>query len=398
MVRNPMPADIAPRGRTVVLFANTDWYLHNFRLTTARALQARGYRVILLSPRGDYSVGFAGQGFEWHAIALPRGRGASVRVAATVSWLRRFLRHEKVDLIHSFTLVCSIIGSWAARLEGGIARINAIAGLGFIFTGHSLAARTLRPVACLVLRHAVAGDQVRVIVQNPDDAATLVRAGVVREADVRLIRSSGVDLARFAPSTRAAGDRPLRVLLAARLLPAKGIGDYVAAARILAAEGHAVECLLAGDADPGSPASARTEDIRQWTTAAHIRWLRHVDDMPALLASVDVVVLPSYYGEGVPRSLIEAASCGLPIITTDLPGCREVVSAHGVDGLIVPPRDAPALARAIVRLDQDRDLGRRLGRCARLKAVREFGLDAVIARTVAVYDELLPGHGARVEA
>ena len=181
---------------------------------------------------------------------------------------------------------------------------------------------------------------------------------------------------------------PLRVLLAARLLWDKGLAEYVEAARRLRGEGRAIEFLLAGDPDPGNPAAVPESTVRGWADEGVLQWLGHVDDMAGLFASVDVVVLPSYR-EGLPKGLIEAAACALPLVTTDVPGCREVVS-DGVDGLLVPVRDAAALAAAIARLHDDPELAARLGKAARAKALAEFDEQIVIARTLAVYRELLP--------
>jgi glycosyltransferase involved in cell wall biosynthesis len=178
------------------------------------------------------------------------------------------------------------------------------------------------------------------------------------------------------------------VLLPARLLWDKGIAEYVDAARQLGSQGCNIEFLLAGDPDPGNPAAVPLSDVRRWVDEGLVHWLGHVDDMPGLFASVDAVVLPSYR-EGLPKGLIEAAACGLPLVTTDVPGCREVV-ADGVDGLLVPPRSAGALAQAIARLQDDPALARRLGEAARRKALEHFDESIVIDRTMAVYDEL-PG-------
>jgi glycosyltransferase involved in cell wall biosynthesis len=179
------------------------------------------------------------------------------------------------------------------------------------------------------------------------------------------------------------------VVLAARLLWEKGIGEFVEAARMLKQEGRTIECLLAGMPDPGNPRSVRREQVDAWVKEGSVRWLGHVEDMPALLGSVDVMALPSYYREGVPKSLIEAAACGLALVTTDMAGCREVVTSHGLDGLHVEPRSAHSLSAALRMLDDDRALLARLGDHAREKALAEFDERSVIARTIAVYDELL---------
>jgi glycosyltransferase involved in cell wall biosynthesis len=177
------------------------------------------------------------------------------------------------------------------------------------------------------------------------------------------------------------------VLLAARLLWDKGLAEFVEAARILREQGRAITFLLAGTPDPGNPAAVPEQIIRDWTEQGLMQWLGHVEDMAKLLASVDMMVLPSYR-EGLPKSLIEAAACGLPLVTTNVPGCREVVT-DGVDGLLVPARDAVALAAAMARLLDDKALAARLGQAARVKALAEFDERIVIERTLAVYQELL---------
>jgi glycosyltransferase involved in cell wall biosynthesis len=181
---------------------------------------------------------------------------------------------------------------------------------------------------------------------------------------------------------------PLRVVLAARLLWDKGIAEYVEAARALKAEGRTVKFLLAGSPDDGNPASVSKELVEGWANEGLLNWLGHVSDMPKMLSEVDVVVLPSYR-EGLPKTLIEAAACALPLITTDAPGCREVVSNTGEDGLQIPVRDSAALADAIRLLDDDRKLCRKLGLAAREKALREFDELIVISKTLRVYSELL---------
>jgi glycosyltransferase involved in cell wall biosynthesis len=179
----------------------------------------------------------------------------------------------------------------------------------------------------------------------------------------------------------------MRVLLPARLLWDKGLAEYVAAARTLRSEGRTVEFLLAGDPDPGNPAAVPVSAIHGWVDEGLLQWLGHVDDMPELFRTVDVVALPSYR-EGLPKGLIEAGACGCALVTTDVPGCREVV-ADGVDGLRVPVRNANALAEAIARLDDDRALRARLGAAAREKALAKFDERIVIEQTMAVYRELM---------
>jgi glycosyltransferase involved in cell wall biosynthesis len=211
-------------------------------------------------------------------------------------------------------------------------------------------------------------------------------SGLVEKDKVRLIPGSGVDCRRFSPASETGRGGRLRVLLPARLLWDKGVGEFVAAARILHGAGRDIEFVLAGDPDPGNPASVPVSEVNAWVAEGSIQWLGHVDDMPGLMRSVDVVVLPSYR-EGLPKGLIEAAACALALVTTDVPGCRDVVS-HGVNGLLVPVRDVEALAEAIARLQDHPELARILGAAARENALSMFDERLIVARTLDVYREL----------
>jgi len=210
---------------------------------------------------------------------------------------------------------------------------------------------------------------------------------------------------RFAPAARhgensarleAPNAGPFRVLLPARLLWHKGLKEYLDAAQILQSQGRAVECLLAGEPDPSNPTSVPEAAVRQWVERGLVHWLGYVEDMPALYRTVDAVVLPSYR-EGLPKVLVEGGASGLPLITTDVPGCREVVS-DGVDGLLVPARDPQALAAAIARLQDEPDLRSALGQAARAKVLAKFDESIILRRTFAVYSELLPDFEISVSA
>lgn len=304
-----------------------------------------------------------------------------VRELDLVIGLFQRFRREQPALVHNFAIKCAVYGSIAARLAG-VPRVNAVAGMGYVFSSDDLGARLLRPFVRVLMRLAFGGANARLIVQNPDDRAWFEREGIADPSRIRLILGSGVDTARFVPRAGPRAPGPVRVLLASRLLRDKGVFEYAEAAKRL--RGMDIQFLLAGDPDPGNPASIPAAEIRSWPD---IEWLGHVDDMPALLAGVDVFVLPSYR-EGLPRGLIEAAACGLALVTTDVPGCREVVT-DGEDGLQVPARDAGALAAAIARLAGDPEIASRFGLSARAKAVREFDEKAINAQTLAVYRELI---------
>lgn len=371
----------------VVFFANTDWYLYNFNRVMAMAMRDAGYEMLLISPPGEYGEKFRELGLRWEPLPMDRRSLNPFRELVLLCYLVKLFIREKPTLVHSFTIKAAIYGSLAARLANVPYRVNAVTGMGYVFTSNDLKARLLRPFVRMLFRMALNGNNARLILQNPDDAAFFMSAGLVNNSRVRLIKGLGVDCVRFRPVAKKSSAQPLRVLLAARVLWDKGVAEYIAAARQLKAEGRALQFLLAGTPDPGNPAAVPEDMIRTWVAEGLLDWLGHVDDMPALLATVDMMVLPSYR-EGLPNGLIEAAACGLPLITTDVPGCREVVT-DGVDGLLVPLRDAKALARAISRLQDDPALAAGLGAAAYQKTLAEFDVKIVIEKTVAVYKELI---------
>ena len=375
----------------IILFANTEWYLFNFRLSLAKALQAQGHEVLLISPPGEYGARLQAQGFRWEALPMDRKSLNPLQELRLLAYLCRLYRREQPALAHHFTIKCVVYGSIAALVARVPARVNAVAGMGYVFTNQALKARLLRPVVRGLMWLVLNGRGARLILQNNDDMAAFAKAGLVRPELTRLVMGSGVDLERFTPRAQPVqvgqDAQPTRVVLAARLLWDKGIAEYVEAARQLKAQGLPIRFLLAGAPDPGNPAAIPQATLDGWQAEGLIELLGQVSDMAALFATADMVVLPSYR-EGLPKSLIEAAACALPLVTTDVPGCREVVT-HEVDGLLVPVKDAKALASAIERLHLDPVLARQLGLAARARALREFDEKIVISKTLAVYGELL---------
>lgn len=371
----------------IVLFANTDWYLFNFRRSLALALKDQGYELLLISPDGPYGNRLRSMGLRWEPLVMERRSLNPLREANLLRHLVRLFRRERPDLVHNFTIKCAVYGSMAARLAGVPSRVNAIAGMGYVFVSDDVKARLLRPAVRTLMKYTLGGPNSRVVLQNSDDVALFRDARLAPPDTVRLIMGSGVDCTRFTPGTLRESDGPLRVLFAARLVWDKGLREFVEAARTIRSQGRQIEFLVAGEPDPGNPATALEGDVWSWSADGLIQRLGHVDDMAALLRSIDVVALPSYR-EGLPKSLIEGGACGCALVTTDVPGCREVVT-HGVDGLLVPVRNATALADAIARLDDDRALLTRLGTAARARVLAEFDERIVIDRTLSVYHELL---------
>jgi glycosyltransferase involved in cell wall biosynthesis len=369
----------------VIFFANTDWYLYNFRLDLAQHLVEQGAEVVMMSPPGDYGLRLVEEGFRWIALPMERRSLNPMRELKLLRFIREVYEQERPDAIHNFTIKSVIYGGLAAQTLGIQNRIHAVTGLGHVFISNTPRARLLRPLVRRLLGFALRGSHSRLIVQNPDDRQLFLDLKLIEASHIHLIKGSGVDTGVFVPTRHKRGKR-FRVLLASRLLWEKGIREYAHAAEKLAIHADRIEFLLAGATDPGNPGSVDEDDIRVWQLTGLMKVLGHVDDVQYLMREVDLVVLPSYR-EGVPRGLIEAAAMGLPIVTTDAPGCREVVD-DGLNGLLVPVADGRALAEAIEYLLYHPDKCREFGEAGRKKVLREFDQKIVFALTGQVYRDL----------
>jgi glycosyltransferase involved in cell wall biosynthesis len=377
----------------ILLFANTEWYLYNFRLPLVRALRAAGADIVLVSPDGPYGAMLRAEGFRWIPLPMTRRSLNPFREALLLVRLATLYRRERPVIAHHFTIKCVVYGSLVARLTGVQRRVNAVAGMGYVYMSKDLLARVLRLPLLQLMRLALGGNKARLIVQNSDDYSTFASGRMVGDSNIRLIRGSGVNTGRFSPRpTARSAAQPVRILFASRVLWDKGVKEFVEAAGILKARGIAARFLLAGEPDPGNPATVPPEVIDQWKSSGLVEVLGHVEKMELLLNDVDVAVLPSYR-EGAPRSLIEAAACGLPIVTTDVPGCREVVE-HGITGLLVPCRDSEQLANAIQQLVESPEARREMGAAGRRKVLEEYDERIVLEKTMAVYRELVEDHSS----
>ena len=385
----PLPSEFDKPMPKILLFANTDWYLYNFRRSLAARLRTEGWEVVLISPPGEYGPKLTALGFRWIPCDFAPG---GTNPLAEIGVLRRLIalyRTERPDLVHHFTIKCVLYGSLAARLAGGIPVVNAVTGLGHIFTDSGRKATLLRPLVKGLYRFVLGAARSRVIFQNDEDRNFFATTGLVDAERTRLIRGSGVDCALFSPTVHIAApdSSPLKILFASRLLREKGIVELLAAARILRKNGVDAEFLLAGGLYPGNPSSLSENEMAAIQEEGIVSCLGHVDDMLPLLAAADIVVLPSYR-EGTPRILIEAAAMGIPIVATDIAGCRGLVQ-DGVNGFLVPVKDATALATALQRLTADQALRQVMGAAGRAIVLAEFDEEIVLEKTLAVYRELL---------
>jgi glycosyltransferase involved in cell wall biosynthesis len=371
----------------IVLFANTTWYLYNFRSSLARALRARGDEVVLLSPADRYAAALREEDLRWEAFEFDRrGLNPVIEASVIVRLIARY-RGLQPDLVHHFTVKPVLYGSLAAILAGRPAVVNSIPGMGYLALARDLKSRMLRLVTRALYRGFLPRGRTKVIFQNTSDRDRFLEAGLVLQASTVVIPGSGVDLHRFRVTPEPEGE-PV-VLMASRMLWDKGAGELVEASRMLRSRGLKARVILAGQPDAGNPNSISNGQLRDWHAEGFVEWLGHQDNMPELYARAHLVVLPTSYGEGLPRSLVEAAACGRAIVASDVPGCREAV-ADGISGILVKPHDTEGLANAIEGLLRDPARRASMGRRGRERAEREFSDEQIVSQTLAVYDELLP--------
>ena len=378
----------------VLLFLVTeDWYFCLHRLPIARAARDAGFRVIVATQVRDHGELLAREGFEVIPMRWTRGSLNPLHMLSELRQIMTIYRERQPDLVHHVALRPSLYGSMAAALTGVAPVLNNLAGLGLAFSSRGILNGFMRAVLTRAFKWLFGRPGSCTVVENSDDQAFLVDKAGLAAGSVILIRGIGVDTERFAPTLEPKGDVPV-VTLVSRMLWPKGIGELVQAARILRERGVAVRIRLVGTPDTTSRVAVPAGQLAQWQAEGLVEWLGHRDDIPELWRTSNIAVLPSYYREGVPRSLLEAAACGRAIVTTDMPGCREIVE-HGVNGLLVPPRDASALADAIAQLAADAAMRRRMGQAGRALVEKVFSEESTVEQTLAVYRRLVDGRAAK---
>ena len=369
----------------ILLTANTDWYLYNFRLALAKHLRAEGHHVTLASPTGPYIQAFDREGFDWEVWEVGRQSVALSGELRAVRTLNRILKRIRPDVIHNHTIKAVLYGSLAGRWANIPVIINSITGRGYVFLSETHRARRLRRMVLPVYKVALHGSNVGVIFENPTDQEYFVSHKLAPASQTWLIEGVGVDPEHFSPGPAPSGT-PL-VILPTRMLWDKGVGVLVEAAQLLKPR-LAVRVVLAGEPDPGNPASIPIEKLQEWQVAGLVEWWGWQSDMPAIYRQSHIVTLPTMYGEGVPTVLLEGAACGLPLVATDIPGCRQIVQS-GKNGFLVPPGNAVALAEVLERLLQDATLRGRMGAASRQIVLDRFTHASINAATLAVYQKLL---------
>ncbi len=383
-------ADAVPDERdpplTVLYVVNEATFFLSHRLRLACEARNCGFRVVIVCGEQTGESQLAAHGFEYRTIPLSRSSFNPLRELRTYLALKQVYRAEQPDLVHHVTIKPVIYGTRIARRMQVAAVVNAIPGLGFVFTRRGKWAWLRRRLVSAMYRSALRHPNMRLILQNREDLDGFIANMHVAPSQTCLIRGAGVDLEEFsfAPEPEA----PLSFILVARMLADKGVRQFVEAARNVKALKPSWRFTLLGGVDPGNPASLSAAELESWDAEGVVHWAGHRTDVVDCMRDHHIVCLPTYYREGLPKSLLEAAAIGRAMIASDIPGCRDIVR-DGVTGLAVAPRDAPALAAAMVRLGEDGALRERLRNAARSRAEEIFSVEDVVHDTFLVYEELL---------
>jgi glycosyltransferase involved in cell wall biosynthesis len=367
--------------RKLLFLVTEDWYFWSHRLPLARAAKAAGFNVAVMTRISNHENMIKSFGIKVLPLDLVRSSMNPVKELLSFLMIYRALKREGPDIVHNIALKPILYGSIAAKLAGCKRTVNTIAGLGSIFSSGSPGSTLLKLLINSFLKFIFKYSSSKVIVQNSYDRNYLIKNKIARESIVSLVRGSGVNMTEYFPVKKKA-NIPI-VLLASRMIWDKGISDFVDAAVLLRAHVEA-RFVLVGDTDVENPSAIPLKQLKYWHQTGIVEWWGKRDDMPQVFSKCHIACLPTFYGEGVPKFLIEAAACGLPIVATDWPGCNEIVQSNR-NGFLVPVKDPLSLSVAIQRLIKDPDMRDRMGNQSRLIAVNGFDEATVISQTLGTY-------------
>ena len=363
---------------------NSSRFFESHRLPIARSMSELGYEIHVVAGDGDSRALFERLNFLFHEIELHRSDMGIIRNIKTIFQLFKLMSLIKPDIVHLITLKVIVLGGIATLWARAPAVVMAVSGLGHIYLKSSIKFKLIKAVVSGLLKLCLYHQNLCVIVQNTDDQRFISNIGKYSKNKLSLIKGSGVDLNLYSPREEEAS--PHKVVFASRMLYDKGVREYIEAARVLKREYPNVQFLLVGEPDHQNPSTVQESEIDGWVREGIVLWSGYRDDLHLVLRDCTCVVLPSYR-EGMPKVLLEAAACGTPIVTTDVPGCREAI-IHEVTGFLVPPRDSKRLALAIKKLLSNAELRTQMGKAGRELAERDFGIEGVVEQHLRIYSKL----------
>jgi glycosyltransferase involved in cell wall biosynthesis len=369
----------------ILFFVTEDWYFCSHRINLAKAAIKSGYKVSIITRVTNHGDIIREAGIELIPVNIERSKLNIFSDLKLLFKLISIFRSKKPDVINNVAVKPVLYGSIAALFYSKAQVVNSLGGLGFVFSSSNLKAKVLRPFIKNAFKYLLGRKGNQLIVQNKDDYALFSDKFAISSNQISLIRGAGVDNKTLQELPEP--EFPIRVTLLARMLVDKGVNEFVLAAEILRSRGFQGKLLLVGDPDPLNPASIKEEQLRKWDDSEVIEWKGFSSDIKSVWKNSHISVLPSYR-EGLPKSLLESAACGRAIITTDVPGCREVVT-DGVNGILVPLKDPVALADAIEKLSKDQGLRVRMGKAGRKLIDEELSADKIHEQILKLYKDLL---------
>jgi len=356
----------------IALVINTSWNIYNFRMSLVQAILADGHEVVAVAPCDAYSKKLVEAGCRFMPVQMEQGTNAFKDLL--LCWrLYRTYKRLQPDVVLHYTIKPNIYGAVAAHWAG-VPAINNVSGLGTVFITRDYVSSIALKLYKFAFRYPA-----KVFFQNQDDRRLFLRNKLVRESITAILPGSGVNVQAFAPANTFKRNNPFVFLMVARVLYDKGIVEFVQASKLVQAQYPDVKCRLLGKVDELSRSGIRRSKLEEWLATGVIEYLGTTDDVAAVIAAADCVVLPSYR-EGTPRTLLEAAAMAKPLISTNVPGCREVVQ-QGVNGYLCPARNAAALAERMKQMLQLSEAAlKRMGQASRQLAIMKFDDRIVIQK------------------
>lgn len=371
-------------------FINVDWYFSMHWLERARHCAQAGYEVHLVCRFTDEKIRLRleDEGIICHNIHLERRSLNPISLIRSYFEAKKALRHIHPDILHCITVKANIVGGLIARWEP-LRTVFSVTGMGIAFSNSSLKAGFAKYVTISLYKLALYGKHFKVLFENQSDCQRFIALGLGDESTNQVIAGAGVDGSAFFYQSPIDND-PVRLLFAARMLWDKGLEDAIVASEILKQQGYRVQLDVAGLIDDDTHTAIPEKTLLCWHREGRINWLGAVRDMPRQIHNSAIVLLPTCYGEGIPRVLIEAAACGRPSVATDVPGCRDIV-VDGETGFLVQVHSPQQLAEKIEVLLRDQPLRLSMGKKARFLVESTFEQHIVISQTMEVYRSLCLG-------
>ena len=371
----------------LLYFVNVDWFFISHRLQIALKALEEGYEVHIATTLTEHTKDLEGYGFRVHSVDISRGSGNIFSSFKVLFKIYKIFKKVKPDILHLVTIKPVLLGGVAARFAKVQRVVFSVSGMGYLYINNGLVNYFYRRVAAILYRIALGHKHLKIIFQNPSDLKLVSKVSKLNKENALLIKGSGVDLSDFSFSPLPEGV-PI-VMLASRMLVDKGVREFVDAAKYLNSDDISARFVLVGEPDRENNASLTIDEINEWVESKDIEYWGHSKNMSHTLKQASIIVLPSYR-EGMPKVLLEASAVGRPIITTDVPGCRDAIIPD-ITGLLVPLKNSVELSRALKYLLENRHLWKEMGSKGRKLAEESYGIEGVVNKHMEIYLNLING-------